>query len=114
MPDALLPASVRWILAALAVYRVSELVAYDDGPFGCIRRFRAWLANESTGIDGLRETLGDLVHCPYCLGIWFALVLMPLALWPTWGGDVALAALGLAGAQSVLSAVTGGGRDGER
>jgi len=112
VPDNLLPAGVRWLLAALAVYRLSELVAYDAGPFGIIRRFRAWLANESMGLDALRETLGDLVHCPYCLGVWFAAGIAPLALWPTAGGDVALAALGLAGAQSLLTAMTGGGRDG--
>lgn len=107
-----MPDGIRWLLAALAVYRLSELVAYDDGPFGWIRRFRSWIANESTGIDDLRETLGDLVHCPYCLGVWFALAVMPLVVWPTRGGDVALAVLGLAGAQSVLTALTGGGRDG--
>ena len=107
-----MPDGIRWLLAALAVYRLSELVAYDDGPCNCLKRLRAWLSNECTDCPPLRETLGDLVHCPYCLGVWFAVAIAPLALWPTAYGDMALAVLGLAGAQSLLTAVTGGTRDG--
>ena len=107
-----LPEPVRWVLAALAVYRLSQLVAYEDGPFGLVRRFRAWVANRSVRWDPLREMLGDLVHCPYCLAVWFAAGAAVLALWPTVGGDVALAVLGLAGAQVFLQDVTNGGDDG--
>jgi len=98
--------TVRWLLAGLAVYRLAQLVVYDDGPFGLIRRWRAWMANESVPWDRLRETLGELVHCPYCLGVWFAAGAAALVLWPTAGGDVALAVLGLAGAEALLEDVS--------
>jgi len=97
----MLPESVRWVLAALATYRLAELVAFDDGPLGVFRRIRCWAGCHPS--DAIRENLGELVHCPYCLGVWFGLFCALLALWPTLGGDLILAVFGLAGVQSVLT-----------
>ena len=58
--------AVRFMLSALAVYRVSFLVAREDGPWDLFRRLR--LAAKDTGA-------GRLVACVTCLSIWVALPL---------------------------------------
>jgi hypothetical protein len=53
----------RLILCVLATWRVSHLVASEDGPFDMIVRLRARAG------DGM---LGRLMDCPYCLSLWIA------------------------------------------
>ena len=96
---------IRLILAALACYRLAQLVAIDDGPGDVFRRFRAWAGSLEN--DRARSYLGGLVHCVYCVGLWFALVLAPAVIWPHDVCDFALIVLGIAGAQAALQ----GGRD---
>ena len=55
----------RFLLAALAVWRVTHLVAKEDGPWDLLRRFRRGLG------EGM---LGKLASCFYCLSIWVALL----------------------------------------
>lgn len=100
-----MPEVLRWILAALACYRLAELVALDEGPFRIFARFRAWAGCHPN--DLIRENVAELVHCPYCLGVWFGALCAALAFWPTWPGDLFLAVLGLAGAQSILTGLAG-------
>jgi hypothetical protein len=84
---------IRLILAALACYRLAQLVTIDDGPGDVFRRLRAWAM---TGF------IGGLTHCPYCLSLWLAIPLGGMTLWPTGAGDLALVVLGIAGAQAWL------------
>ncbi|HEX6898973.1 MAG TPA: DUF1360 domain-containing protein [Thermoanaerobaculia bacterium] len=58
----------RLTLSVLATWRVSHLIASEDGPFDVIVRLR-----QRAG-DGV---LGKLMDCPYCLSLWIA---APLAL----------------------------------
>lgn len=58
--------AVRFTLSALAVYRVSFLVAREDGPLGLFRRMRI-------AADG--SAVGRLVGCVNCLSVWIALPL---------------------------------------
>src|SRR3954463_8836653 len=58
--------AVRFTLSALAVYRVSYLVARDDGPWNLFRRLRS--AAKGTGA-------GRLVTCVNCLSVWVSLPL---------------------------------------
>lgn len=84
---------VRLFLAALACYRLAQLVAIDDGPGDVFRRLRG------------RFVVGfwaGLVHCPYCLGVWWAVPFGVMALVPAPIGDMVLVILGLAGAQAYL------------
>lgn len=92
--------TARLILAALAVYRLAQLVAIDDGPLDACRRLRAWCG--TLGNDRARSFLGGLVHCPYCVGLYAAAAMGLLVLVPTSVGDVVLLVLGLAGAQAWL------------
>lgn len=54
----------RFVLATLAVWRVTYMLAREDGPGKSFQRFRTKLG------DGM---LGQLVACFYCLSIWVAL-----------------------------------------
>jgi hypothetical protein len=83
----------RLILAALATYRLGQLVAIDDGPTDVFRRLRAW---------AITGWLGGLVHCPYCVQVYAAVVCGALVLWPSGAGDVVLVILGIAGAAAYL------------
>jgi hypothetical protein len=91
---------LRLILAALATYRLAQLVAIDDGPGGVFRRLRAWAV---TGF------WGGLVHCPYCVQVYAAVACAFLALWPSGVGDLALTICGIAGGAAWLQ----GPRDAE-
>lgn len=59
----------RFVLAALATWRLTHLVAREDGPGHVFVKLRAWLG---------RSSLGTLMDCFECLSVWFA---APLALW---------------------------------
>jgi len=84
-------------LAAFAVYRISRMVAEEDGPAFVFKRLRDRFTNDKSSIDlGLR--------CFYCISVWAALpitVLLVIAgdwdiwLWPIWW-------LGLSGAAAKI------------
>ena len=97
MPDAL-----RLLCAAFAVYRLAQLVAYDGGPFHICARFRAAIGRRAAGGFWFWRDLGELVNCPFCLGVYFALFATILVYLPTLPGDVFLVVLALAGAQTWL------------
>jgi hypothetical protein len=56
--------AIRFVMAALAVWRLSHLVSREDGPFASIARLRGWLGD---------RRLGRLLDCPFCLSMWFAI-----------------------------------------
>jgi hypothetical protein len=53
----------RFVLAVLATWRVTHLLAHEDGPAGLIVRLRVRLG---------RSFAGQLMDCFYCLSIWIA------------------------------------------
>jgi hypothetical protein len=53
----------RFVLAVLATWRVTHLLANEDGPADVIVRFRALLG---------RSILGQLMDCFNCLSLWIA------------------------------------------
>src|SRR5271169_2169959 len=54
---------MRFILAVLATWRVTHLLASEDGPADIIVRFRALLG---------QSILGKLMDCFNCLSLWVA------------------------------------------
>jgi hypothetical protein len=82
---------LRLSLAALAVWRVSHLLAHEDGPWDVLARLRGSLG---------QTVLGDLMDCFYCLSIWsaFLLALLVASGWK----DILLATLALSGAACLL------------
>lgn len=85
---------IRFILAVLATWRITHLLAREDGPADLIMRVRARLGN------GLA---GKLIDCFQCLSLWIALPLAffvsrkPLDLLLTW--------LALSGAACLLERI---------
>lgn len=87
---------LEWLIAGvLAVWRITHLLALEDGPFDAVLRLRRALG------DG---TLGHLLDCFYCLSLWvgFAVALgvqaiaaaptlvATLLLWPALSGGALL------------------------
>jgi hypothetical protein len=58
------PTPERFVLAALATWRVTHLLAEEDGPADVVVRLRARAGN---------GRLGSLMDCFYCLSVWVAL-----------------------------------------
>ncbi|MFZ1007155.1 MAG: DUF1360 domain-containing protein [Candidatus Sulfotelmatobacter sp.] len=54
---------LRFVLAVLAVWRVTHLLVSEDGPADLIVRFRAALGE---------SWVGKLLDCFYCLSLWIA------------------------------------------
>jgi hypothetical protein len=54
---------LRFVLAVLATWRITHLLASEDGPGDLIVRFRTTLGN---------SWAGKLLDCFYCLSLWIA------------------------------------------
>jgi hypothetical protein len=90
--------AVASIIAALAVYRVSYMIAREDGPFDVFERLRmAAITHYPLETVGNRTRPHWIVRglsCPLCISWWLALpaalIVAPdvsaLALWPAIAG----------------------------
>ena len=85
----------RFTLSTLAIWRLTHLVAEEDGPWDLLVHFRAKLGN---------SVFGRLMDCFYCLSLWFSL---PLSIWLAsgWIGLI-LHWQALSGAACLLQRVT--------
>lgn len=72
-PD--LPLWFGYLLVIFAVYRLAQLLAVDEGPFGVFVRFRKWAANKAAGAPryGFHWTVASLFACPWCVGVFLSL-----------------------------------------
>lgn len=89
-----------WVVTAvLATYRVSRMIALEDGPFDVFSRLQ-----ELAG--GQKNWVGRGLACPLCVSFWLAL---PAALLVGFVDvrQLALLWLGIAGAAVVLHRVIG-------
>ena len=60
----------------LATYRFTSLVSKEAGPFDMFVHFRSWAGVYDIGPDGKPLSFtGKMVECPYCFGIWMAILL---------------------------------------
>lgn len=67
-----------WLLiiaCALAVFRLSELVTVDDGPFNIFFELRSW-ANDTRMDGGLKRNFSNILTCVHCSGMYIALILI--------------------------------------
>jgi hypothetical protein len=95
---------LRLILAVLTVYRVAELFAVDDGPYGIFRNIRAFCGKKAAGKDysNFWFNMAGLVSCPFCIGVWFSAIALVPVYYPTTITDFVLVWLGIAGLQTYL------------
>ena len=60
----------------LACYRLARLITKEAGPFDVFHYLRSAVGVYDYGADGRpQSTLGKLFDCPYCTGVWVALIL---------------------------------------
>jgi uncharacterized membrane protein YhaH (DUF805 family) len=86
---------VRFALGTLATWRVTHLVAEEDGPADVVVRLRAQVGE---------GWLGDLLDCFYCLTVWVA---APIALVTVKRlRDTSMTWLALSGAACLLEQAT--------
>jgi hypothetical protein len=64
---------LEFILAIFANYRLSRLVSQDE----IFKPIRAAIGKAASGKGENHPAywLAELVYCPYCLGVWFAVIL---------------------------------------
>jgi hypothetical protein len=85
----------NFLLAVLATWRVTHLLASEDGPADLIVRFRALLGE---------SLVGKLMDCFYCLSLWIA---APAALFVTRNPlEWTMTWLALSGAACLLERIT--------
>jgi len=102
-----------FVLLALAAFRVTRLVVYDK----IARWFRELFADtrefQENGIlfvevkpygTGVRHTLHDLLQCPWCIGVWSALIVTFFYFVYPWAWIVILF-LAVAGVSSLFQVV---------
>jgi hypothetical protein len=85
------------LLAMLAVWRLARLLAHERGPADLVSRLHARLAGSAAG---------ELLACPYCVGLWLAL--LP-AVWlaPGWAMGLLLW-WGIAGGAALIERICEG------
>lgn len=86
---------LQFLLFALAVWRLTHLLALEDGPFGLVFALRKRLGS---------GFWGQLFDCFYCLSIWVSLP-FALVFYPKWS-EVLLCWLALSGAACLLEKAT--------
>lgn len=67
---------LTFILASLAVYRLSRMITDEEGPFSIFTKLRALFLPT--------DWFGRGLECIMCLSVWVAL---PIALWIDWSSD---------------------------
>lgn len=97
--------TLRIALTIFACYRLTGLIVYDKGPFGLFKRLRAYLGMHHVPL--VRQNLGSLVNCPYCVGVWMAILGLAVVLFPSLVADGILLWLAIAGGQDFLQSMTG-------
>jgi hypothetical protein len=58
---------LRFLVYALAVFQMSEMISFDYGPFDIFAMLRGKAIR-------LNLTLGKLLQCPLCLAVWFSII----------------------------------------
>jgi hypothetical protein len=83
----------RFVVASLAVWRLTHLIVEEDGPWDIVVRVRQRLGE---------SFFGQLMDCFYCTSVW---VSVPFAFWVTGDAlDRLVVWLGLSGAASLFKA----------
>lgn len=97
----------RIILAILATYRISNLIALDNGPFDIIRVTRSYIGRKAAIGSAAWKTLAGLTRCPLCLGIWVSIIATITLYCNNMVIDFIMITLAIAGGQSVIYMIAG-------
>lgn len=93
-----------FVLAALATFRIGELVAIDT----VFAQVRAVFGRNAAGkaMYTWQWYAAEWINCPYCIGVWVAII-FALLMQPDNIYVFVLYWLGIAGAQAVLQSLVG-------
>lgn len=106
---------MQLIANILAVYRLAQLLSKDAGPLDVFETLRehCLLAAQAARPGTLRQrvlvSLSDLVQCPYCLGVWFAVLVTVIRRVKCKPIQLLLDAVALAGGQCLLQEIVDNG-----
>jgi hypothetical protein len=100
---------MTFLIAALACYRLSRMIARERGPWSCFEKLRGWVVHRYPPVvkhlsGGVSYEQGHWITegivCPLCLSVWVALVLaIPLC---TDVVEYSYMVFGLSGAAALL------------
>jgi hypothetical protein len=73
---------LNFILASLMVWRVSSLIAREDGPMDIFSRFKAWIYRLSypgnghvpTKMNKILDSFYRGLNCMWCNSVWFSAI----------------------------------------
>jgi len=102
-----MPLWARLSLAIFACYRLSQYLPFDDGPWDVFNKIRTWSATSYDEDGDPANSLGKFIQCPFCQGVWFAIMCAVLYLYPSKIGDFFLLWQGIAGAAAFLEGKNG-------
>ena len=96
------------ILGVFFTFRVAQFIAYDDAPFALMKKARQYCGKKAAGSKehGFWWSLAELINCPYCNGIWIALVIT-LTIQYSYQWNFFLIWGAIAGGQAWLESMTG-------
>lgn len=95
--------TLRVLVGVLACYRLTQLVTIDDGPFDMFKRLRIVAGVYDRGPKGQpQRMLGKLYGCPWCMGVWVAVVITYFVLNSFLVSDILMLILAIAGGQAYL------------
>jgi hypothetical protein len=93
----------KLIIHAFAVYRAARLVTREDGPYHVFLNIRRNIIEKASWGDEAQrhhwQEVSDLFECPYCIGIWIALI---IGFFPDWFINL----LAIAGIQVVVQDIS--------
>lgn len=104
---------IRLFLVIATCYRISYLIAKENGPLGMFSQFRKKLAIMSADAPSSRfkKSLAELFYCPFCIGVWLSALLSVVYFLPSIVSDVLLVIFGIAGSQHFLQSLVGVGEE---
>ena len=97
----MIPETRFLLLAVLSIYRITRLLTIDT----ILNRPRRWIRRNAAGTRWIQRCyafLAVMLECPYCTGVWVALLTLPLLLYPSYLGNLWLLGWGLIGGQAFL------------
>ena len=92
----------RFFMLVLVSYRVSEIISVDDGPYDIFLRLRVGSARMAVQGSNFWRNVSNLLHCPFCVGIWISFIISPFYFIRGTFMDFIFLAIAIAGAQCFM------------
>jgi hypothetical protein len=101
---------LRLVVYAFAVYRVTHLLNWENGPWDVLDWLRWKAGVEVTYAGGTPHRIATtfwskLILCPYCLSVWLAVPAVPLWLADFWVFDLLASWMAIAGFVALANSV---------